>query len=619
MDDNSSEEQLVTKVISQVDETSAIAEEVMIHETACVDLPCVIGARTKIWHFTHIVAGARIGADCILGQNVFVAGHVVIGNGVKIQNNVSLYDGCILEDNVFCGPSAVFTNIRHPRSAIVRKGEYQHTHVERGATIGANATIICGVRIGQHALIGAGAVVTHDVPPFALMVGSPARRSGWVGHSGYRLIPVENTPGSFACPDTEQRYFQTDENTLLPKSAGTEPSKETVEPIGMVDFQSQFRTVEFEVRQAIERVLKSQRFILGQEVAAFEHEITGYIGAGSAIGCASGSDALLLALMALDLKPGDEVLTSPYTFFATAGAIWRLGLKCVFCDIDLRTYNLDPAEVERNISTRSKAIIPVHLFGQCCEMQPLIDLSRQHGLAVIEDAAQALGSRTSDVAAGNSGLMGCFSFFPSKLLGGYGDGGMVVTSSTALAAKLRALRTHGATQRYYHEFIGINSRLDAIQAAVLRAKLPHLSAWAAGRRDRAIAYRRLFADTFPPGSCMMSSDVSTENPDRGTIVLPAELPQQHHVYNQYVIRVAECDRDALRAYLDERGIATEVYYPLPMHLQPCARSFGFQPGAYPNAERASRQTVALPMSPELRTRNQERLVDAVYAFCRDFH
>lgn len=583
---------------------------VFVHATACVDRPCRIGRGTKVWHFCHVMSGAEVGEDCVLGQNVFVAGTARLGKNVKVQNNVSIYDGCVLEDDVFCGPSMVFTNVKTPRSEIVRKGQYQPTRVERGATLGANSTVVCGVRIGHHAFVAAGAVVTADVPPYALMVGVPARRDGWVGRAGLRLRRDAATD-LWVCPEAGERYRQVDASTLVPVGGETvEPNQPAADaaPVPMVDLKAQFRSIEGRIRAATERVLASQRFILGEEVAAFEREIQAYSGARHAVGCASGSDALLLALMALDLEPGDEVLTSPYSFFATAGAAWRLGLRVTFCDIDLATFNLNVAGLEARRTPRTRVVIPVHLYGQCCETAPLLAFARRHQIHVVEDAAQAVGARDGGVTAGTAGTLGCYSFHPSKNLGCYGDGGMVVTDDERLAERLRTLRTHGAKKKYFHDFVGLNSRLDELQAAVLRAKLPSLDEWCAARRARAETYRMLLREALPPSRVVGSFAAKDSDPPAGGVVLPEERPQVRHVYNQFVVRVPAAERDGIRARLKSRGIATEVYYPLPLHLQKCVPGQPYRPGDFPNSERASLESIALPMYPELQPGQQQRVV-----------
>ena len=320
-----------------------------------------------------------------------------------------------------------------------------------------------------------------------------------------------------------------------------------------------------------------------------------------AIGVASGSDALLLALMALGVKEGDEVITTPFTFFATVGAISRVGARPSFADIDPLTYNLDPNEVERRVTSKTRAIIPVHLFGQCADMDPIMEIAERHGLYVIEDAAQAIGAEyvTDNGArkAGSMGHFGCFSFYPTKNLGGWGDGGMVTTQDEGLAQKVRMLRVHGSTDKYFHEAIGINSRLDALQAAVLLAKFPHLEEWNESRREKALRYQRLFEEV---------------EYERLGITLPHVQHQNRHVFHQYVIRVPR--RDELRYFLQQEGIGTEVYYPLPLHLQRCYRFLGYRKGDFPQAERASMEVLALPIYPELSPEAQGYVVERIAAF-----
>jgi dTDP-4-amino-4,6-dideoxygalactose transaminase/acetyltransferase-like isoleucine patch superfamily enzyme len=611
--------------------------DVVIHETACIDVPCRIGRGTRIWHFSHIMAGAEIGENCNIGQNAFIAGSVRLGHNVKIQNNVSIYDGCTLEDDVFCGPSTVFTNIKTPRSHIVRKGQYVHTHVERRATLGANCTIICGHRIGHHALIGAGAVVTKDVVPYALMVGNPARRTGWVGHAGLPLKPVNDDPKLFVCPETGERFRELSATVLEPL-AGSHGNDQA--PVPVLDLQAQHSGIASAIRAAIDRVVASQQFIMGPEVAAFENEVATYAGAAHAIGCASGSDALLLALLVLDLKQGDEVVTAPYTFFATVGAISRLGLKPVFCDIDPATFNLDPAQLAKRCTPRTRVVMPVHLFGQSANMAPILDFCRDRGIWVIEDAAQALSCRYGSKMAGTLGDLGCYSFFPSKNLGAYGDAGMVVTNNDQWAERLRMLRTHGTKKKYFHDLVGLNSRLDALQAAILRVKLPYLDRWSAARRERADLYRRLFreAGLVPDHEVAGPEEIRAQQADGsrhlpsssgggaggkgersgsepvpiGSVRLPPEAAYGYHVYNQFAIRLSAAQRDGVREFLKTRKIATEIYYPLSMHLQRCFQSLNHAKGDFPNSELATQENLALPMFPELSAEQQARVVQAIH-------
>lgn len=367
--------------------------------------------------------------------------------------------------------------------------------------------------------------------------------------------------------------------------------------VPLLDLTEQNQTLRPEIEAALGRVLDSNGFILGSEVAELEKELASYCHTKHAIGCASGSDAILLALMALDVGQGDEVITTPYSFFATVSAITRLGATPAFVDIDPQTYNLDAAELEAKITPRTRAIEPVHLYGQCADMILIDEIASKYGLAVIEDAAQAIGAELGGVRAGAMGAIGCFSFYPSKNLGGMGDGGFMTTNDDELAGKLRALRVHGSEEKYFHKYVGLNSRLDGFQGAVLRVKLPHLDAWTERRRENAAYYNRLF------DGCQLSEHVTA----------PVERPGARHTYNQYVIRISN-GRDALRSHLTEKGIGTDIYYPLPLHLQPCFAYLGGRVGDLPEAERAARETLALPIFPELRQGQQEYIVDAIAEF-----
>ncbi|MDW8403888.1 DegT/DnrJ/EryC1/StrS family aminotransferase [Chloroflexus sp.] len=375
-------------------------------------------------------------------------------------------------------------------------------------------------------------------------------------------------------------------------------------PIPLLDLKAQYAALRDEIRAAIDRVLESQHFILGPEVEALEAEVADYAHCRYGIGVSSGTDALLVSLMAIEVQPGDEVITTPYTFFATAGSIARLGGRPVFVDIDPQTYNLDPTQIEAAITPRTKAIIPVHLFGQMADMDPVMAIAARHGLYVIEDAAQAIGAEYKGRRAGSVGHLGCFSFFPSKNLGGYGDGGMVVTNDARLAERVRLLRSHGSSPKYYHKMVGGNFRLDALQAAVLRVKLRHLDEWTERRRQNAATYRRLFAE----------AGVATDLPAcaanacraRGgsgcalspaTVVLPTELPERRHVYNQFVIRAQQ--RERVMAALKTHQIGHEIYYPVPLHRQECFADLGYPPGSLPVSECAAAETMALPIYPEL--------------------
>ncbi|NIQ39179.1 MAG: transcriptional regulator [Proteobacteria bacterium] len=392
--------------------------------------------------------------------------------------------------------------------------------------------------------------------------------------------------------------------------------------VPFLDLKRQYETIRDEVLDAIHAVLESQNFILGDAVEKLEEEISRYCGSPNAIGVASGSDAILISVMALDLEPGAGVITTPFTFFATAGSISRLGCIPIFVDIDPLTFNLDPNKLREFIETRCgldrkgqllsrdkkvpiRAVLPVHLFGQSADMDPILELCRKNDLGVIEDAAQAIGSSykpTSDQPgrfAGTMGEAGCFSFYPSKNLGAFGDGGMVICKGSTLADKIRILRAHGSRPKYYHRVVGLNSRLDAIQAVILRVKLKYLDQWSEARRQNALQYDRLFRDLDCEGI---------------GISLPFTQYQNHHIFNQYVIRVSR--RDGLREFLQKHSIGTDIYYPLPLHLQECYRHLGHREGDFPVAEEASRTVLALPIFPEITTEEQRYVVKKIGEFYR---
>ncbi|MHC4398590.1 MAG: DegT/DnrJ/EryC1/StrS family aminotransferase [Planctomycetota bacterium] len=368
--------------------------------------------------------------------------------------------------------------------------------------------------------------------------------------------------------------------------------------VPLLDLRRQHAPLADELAGALASVCDSGAFVLGPEVRRLEKNVAAYCGASHAVGCASGSDALLLSLMAFDVGPGDEVILPSFTFFATASAVARLGATPVFADIDPITFNLDPAAVEPLVGAATKAILPVHLFGQCADMDALCRMARARGLAVIEDAAQAIGAELDGRRAGSIGDAGCFSFYPTKNLGGAGDGGMLTTGRDEVADKIELLRVHGMRPRYHHHVIGINSRLDAFQAAVLNVKLPHLDRWIAMRQDNARRYTELFVEA---------------GLDR-VLGLPGSGPRRRHVWNQYVIRVPDGQRDPLRQSLTEAKIGTEIYYPMGLHEQKCFRHLGYAPDALPETYRATREVLALPIFPELTAREQRIVVDRIAAF-----
>ena len=369
--------------------------------------------------------------------------------------------------------------------------------------------------------------------------------------------------------------------------------------VPLLDLKAQFEGIRDETLAAVMQVIESQRFIMGEAVAELERALARVCGAQHAIACASGTDALLIPLKALRLSPGDEVITTPFTFFATAGAIANAGGRPRFVDIDPASFNIDPDAVEAAITPRTRAIIPVHLFGQMAALERLLPVADRHGLVVLEDAAQAIGARRHIDGqwrqAGELGWASAFSFFPSKNLGAWGDGGMMVTRDSALAARLRLLRAHGGAKQYHHEEIGTNSRLDTLQAAVLLAKVGHLPQWAAGRRQQACSYSEAFQDL-------------------AGVEPPAVDEGNEHVYHQYTIRADR--RDDLQRHLKTNGIGCAVYYPKPLHRQPCFSDLGYREGQFPEAERAAREVLSLPVFPELRDEQREAVIDAIRDFYR---
>lgn len=367
--------------------------------------------------------------------------------------------------------------------------------------------------------------------------------------------------------------------------------------VPLLDLKEQNQALRPEIDAAIAKVLDSNGFILGAEVEALEKELADYCQTKFAVGCASGTDALMLALMAFDIGRGDEVITTPYSFFASTSAITRLGATPVFVDIEPHTYNLNVGQIEDKVTKRTKAIMPVHLFGQCAEMQRLLELTDNLNIPVIEDAAQAIGAEESGSRAGSMGAIGCFSFYPSKNLGGMGDAGFLTTDDEELAKKLFALRSHGSFERYYHKWVGLNSRLDAMQAAILRVKLPHLDSWSDRRYENSQTYRKL----------LFNAGVTEQ------IILPLERDDVRHIYNQYVVRIPK-RRDKLRRFLDANEIGTDIYYPVSLHLQECFAYLDNGAGDFPEAERAARETLALPIYPELTDEQQSFVAEKIVEF-----
>jgi dTDP-4-amino-4,6-dideoxygalactose transaminase len=370
--------------------------------------------------------------------------------------------------------------------------------------------------------------------------------------------------------------------------------------VPLCDLQTQLHDLEPQLLEAVTRVLRSGQVINGPEVVQFEQEAANYCGAGYGVGCSSGSDALLLALAALGVGPGDEVILPPFTFFASVGAVCRLGARPIFADIDSATYNLDPCQVESKITEHTRAIMPVHLFGQCAEMDTLWSIAERHDVPIVEDAAQAIGADYCGKRTGTLGAIACFSFYPSKNLGAYGDAGLSVTNDPDWADRMRCLRNHGMEPKYFHKYMGWNGRLDALQAALLRVKLPHLDRWTAQRQAAARRYDALI----------------DEQHLGGYLQRPVIEAQRRHVFNQYVVRVARGQRDALVRHFRAERIGCEIYYPIPLHLQECLRHLGYREGDFPASERAAQDVLALPMFPEITVDQQRRVMQCVANFLR---
>ena len=385
--------------------------------------------------------------------------------------------------------------------------------------------------------------------------------------------------------------------------------------VPLLDLKKQYQTLKSELDEALIRVAESQYFILGPEVDKMEKAFCEYLDCKYAIGVSSGTDALLIALMALDIKPGDEVIVPTYSFFATAGVVSRMNAIPVFAEIDPVTFNIDPADIEKRITGKTRAIIPVHLYGQSCEMDKIMDIARRHNLKVVEDGAQAIGVQYKDGKhVGTIGDIGCYSFFPSKNLGCFGDGGLVVTNDDELGERLRIMRVHGGKPKYYHKIIGGNFRLDAIQAAVLNVKLPHLDDWSAKRRSNAELYTELFKKA---GLAEVTGKTLFD--DKNKVLLPEAVykdsgMKNYHIYNQFVIRTEQ--RDEVRKHLTDKKIGTEIYYPIPFHLQECFSSLNYKKGDFPLAEEAAADSIALPIYPELTEEQQKYVVDEIAAFIR---
>jgi dTDP-4-amino-4,6-dideoxygalactose transaminase/acetyltransferase-like isoleucine patch superfamily enzyme len=517
-----------------------------------------MGHNVRIFDFVNLY-GCELGDNTKVGAFVEIQKGAKIGKNVKISSHTFICEGVTIEDGVFVGHNVSFINDKYPRATV--KGHLQNeadwecipTLVKQGASIGTSATILCGVTIGEHAIVGAGSVVTRDVPAGAVVAGVPARV--------VRRVELEG------------HGEPTGDKATVP----------------FLDLRGQYQTIKAEIQEAVNGVLESGMFILGEEVANFEHEFAAYSQARFGIAVNSGTSALHLALLAAGIGPGDEVITVSFTFVATAAAVLYTGAKPVFVDIDPHSFTMDCTQIEAAITPRTKAILPVHLYGQSADMEPIMQIAQRHGLVVIEDAAQAHGAEYKGRRVGSIGDIGCFSFYPGKNLGAYGEGGMAVTNNPAYDRTMRILRDWGQECKYQHVLHGYNYRMDGLQGAILRVKLRYLEAWTTARQAHASRYNDLLKDS--------------------PLQLPSTFPDRHHVYHIYAVRTPQ--RDILQKVLHQEGIHTGIHYPIPVHLQPAYASFGYGPGAFPQSEAAAHEVLSLPMFPELTPEFQERVAQVI--------
>lgn len=566
-------------------ETESVEAGCTIHETAVVDTPAEVGGGTQIWHFSHVLAGARIGRDCNIGQNVMVGRDVRIGDRCKVQNNVSIYEAVTLEDGVFCGPSCVFTNVTTPRAEIERKSEFRRTVVRRGATVGANATVLCGLEIGAYAMVGAGAVVTKPVAAYSLVVGNPARHIGWVGRAGERL------GADMVCPRTGERYVLTDGRVQV-----VQLSKTALGPVPLIDLSTQRRRIQANLDRRMGDVLSRGDFIGGTEVGELEQRLSRYTGASHAVACASGTDALTLALLALGLRPNDAVLVPAFTFVASVEPVALLGAVPIFLDVEPESLTVDASLVGAGVQAATDAglrpvgIIAVDIFGHPADYQALHAQAAEHGLWIIADAAQSFGASVGGAKVGSLATVTTTSFFPSKPLGCYGDGGAALTDDPALAQAMRSLQHHGRGRDKFHSHrVGVNSRLDTLQAAVLLAKMDVFADEVDARQKVAAAYRELLSEGV--GDALR---------------VPAVRPGCVSAWASYTIRCRRPgSRDTIQQRLQDAGVSTAVYYPMPVNAMDAYSAFPVANGSCPVAESAGGQVLSLPMHPYLELETQE--------------
>jgi len=549
------------------------------------ELPTIIGDNSHIRSHTIVYAGTTLGSNCKLSHSVFVREHTtlgddvsvgincviehhcVIGDRVRIQGQAGLAEFTVIEEDAWIGPRTLTANVFHPTCEKAKVCLGGPT-IRRGAIIGGNCFISPDTEIGEKSFVGAGSVVTKAVEPVSIVFGVPAKKIGTTDRMRCQFELLEGSP--YAAKKTAEAKH--------PR-------------IPLVDLGAQHQSLKLNIRLAMDRVIMNTRFIGGKELNEFENAFAQFCGTKHAIGVSSGTSALELVLRALGIGPGDEVITAANSFIATPGSICAVGARPVLADVLEDTYCIDPALIEKAITAKTKAIIPVHLYGQLCDMERINAIAAKHGLKVIEDGAQAHGARIGDRRVGQWGDAACFSFYPGKNLGAYGDAGAVVTSDNELDAKVRKLQNHGRSEKYVSDVLGSNHRLDTLQAAVLNVKLRHLEKWNQSRRDVAASYRSLLDG------------------------LPLEIPQvstENHVYHLFVVRTKL--RTELQAFLNEQGIDAGIHYPVPLHLQPALDHLDYSKGSFPVTERLAEEILSLPIFPEMDEGQIERVAVAVRAF-----
>lgn len=517
-----------------------------------------LGENTRISDFTNLYE-CEVGDNSRIGAFVEIQKNALIGRNVKVSSHTFICEGVTIEDDVFVGHNVSFINDKYPRATANGQPQTEAdwvcvpTLVKKGASIGTSSTILCGVTVGENAIVGAGSVVTKDVPANVVVAGIPAR------------------------------FVRGTESEAADKNEGPKQ-------VPFLDLKAQYKSIKSEILPVVNRVLENCSFILGEEVSAFEKEFSAYQNAASGIAVNTGTSALHLALLSAGIGPGDEVITVSFTFVATVAAIVYTGARPVFVDIDPNSLTMAVNEIEKAITPRTKAILPVHLHGQAADMDPIIEIARRHGLIVIEDACQAHGAEYKGRRVGSIGDMGCFSFYPGKNLGAYGEGGMVVTNDQKHDQTIRMLRDWGAQSKYCHILKGYNYRMEGMQGAILRVKLRHLDEWTEARRSHAERYNELLTGSG--------------------VEIPCEMPFNRHVYHIYAVRVP--DRDAFQKTLAAYGVQTGIHYPIPVHLQPAYADLGYKAGDFPHTEAAAEEVLSLPMFAELTGEQQDAVSEAVH-------